>query len=175
MRAGQGEVGGRRPRLPDVLADRDADERLPELEEEQLAAGLEVAVLVEDAVVGEEALAVDGPYLSSRADRARVEEVTVEVRSADESGDVSRLGGDLGERPRRSLEEARSKQEVLGRVAGDGELWKEHEVGAGFAGFLEPREDAVTVPVQVADDGVDLRERQPHDTEGSGLRLSVEN
>ena len=59
LRAGEREVGRRRPGLPDVLADRRPDEHLAEAEQEQVAAGREVAVLVEDAVVRQEALAVD--------------------------------------------------------------------------------------------------------------------
>ena len=61
VRAGEREVGRRRPGLPDVLADRRPDERLAEPQQEQLAAGLEVPVLVEDAVVRQEPLAVDRP------------------------------------------------------------------------------------------------------------------
>ena len=56
------------PGLPDVLADRRPDERAAELEQEQVAARREVAVLVEDAVVGQEALAVDRLHLAVGAD-----------------------------------------------------------------------------------------------------------
>ncbi len=59
LRAREGEVGGRRARLPDVLADRDADRSLTHAQKHEVAALGEVAVLVEDAVVREEVLAVD--------------------------------------------------------------------------------------------------------------------
>ena len=49
--AGERQVGGRRAGLPDVLADRRADERAVEPQQHELAAGREVAILVEDAVV----------------------------------------------------------------------------------------------------------------------------
>ena len=42
-----------RSRLPDVLADRRADQCPTVLEEEEIVAGREVAILVEDAVVGQ--------------------------------------------------------------------------------------------------------------------------
>ena len=74
------EVGRRRARLPHVLADRRADQRAAVLEQEQIARRREVAVLVEDAVVRQEALAVDRLHLAARAHRARVVEVAVEVR-----------------------------------------------------------------------------------------------
>ena len=53
-RARQGEVGRRWAGLPDVLADGRADEHVAELEHEELAPRCEVAMLVEDAVVGQE-------------------------------------------------------------------------------------------------------------------------
>ena len=56
LRAGEREVGRGRARLPDVLADRHARERLAVLEQEQVAPLREVARLVEDAVVGRKRL-----------------------------------------------------------------------------------------------------------------------
>ena len=94
----QREVGRRRPRLPDVLAHGRPDEHLAVLEQEQVAARGEVAVLVEDAVVRKEPLAVDRLHLAAGADRARVVEVAVEVGRADEDDDAASLARDLGER-----------------------------------------------------------------------------
>ena len=54
LRAGEREIGRGRAGLPDVLADRRADEHVAAAEQDELAAGGEVAVLVEDAVVGED-------------------------------------------------------------------------------------------------------------------------
>jgi hypothetical protein len=81
------------------------------------------------------------------------------MRRADQGGDARRRGGDLLQRPRCRLQEPGAQQEVLGRVARDGELREEDEVGAPGPCLLEAGEDAVAVPVQVADDRVDLRER----------------
>ena len=61
LRAGQRLRHRRRPRLPDVLADRDADRDAVELEDARLGARLEVALLVEHAVVRQVHLAVDRP------------------------------------------------------------------------------------------------------------------
>jgi hypothetical protein len=160
--AREGEVGRRRPGLPDVLADRRADKRVAAAQEDEPAPGLEVAVLVEDPVVGEELLAIHGLHLAVDADRAGVEEVAVEVRRADQRRDAPRCGSDLLEPSRRRLEEARPQEKVLRRVAGHRELREEHEVGFAGTGLLESREDAVAVAVEVADDRVDLGEGKAH-------------
>jgi hypothetical protein len=160
--AGERELGRRRPRLPDVLADRGADQGVAEAQEEEVAPRLEVAVLVEDAVVRKEALAVEALDLALGADRAGVEEVAVEERRADERRDPGHLRGDLLEARGGSAQEARAEQEVLGRIAGDGKLGKEDEVGTRVARLVEPFQDALAIPVEVADDAVDLRERDPH-------------
>src|SRR4029077_2577344 len=60
LRTGERKVRRRWPRLPHVLADGRADERLPVLEENEVSTGCEIPVLVEDAVVRQEALPVDG-------------------------------------------------------------------------------------------------------------------
>ena len=125
LRAGEREIGRRRAGLPDVLADRRPDERAAEPEEDELAAGGEVAVLVEDAVVGEEALPVDRLDLAAGADRARVEEVAVEPRGADERDDVDAGGRDLAQRRLGRPHERRAQEQVLGRIARDRELRQE--------------------------------------------------
>ena len=91
------------PGLPDVLADRRADEHVAEAQQDEVARRREVAVLVEDAVVRQEALAVDAADLAVGEDGARVVEVGVEVRRADERGDaVRRVGDRLDARSRRA-------------------------------------------------------------------------
>jgi hypothetical protein len=71
------------------------------------------------------------------------------------------MGRDLGERPFGGAHEPAAEQQVLGRIAGNGELRKEDEVAALRARLLEPGDDQVAVSLQVADDGVDLCEREP--------------
>ena len=131
--AAEREVGGRRSRLPDVLADRRADAHVAEAQQEEVVAGREVAVLVEDPVVRQVPLAVDAAHLAVGEHEARVVEVGVEVRGADEHGDVVRRLCDLVDRPPRRAHEPRPEQQVLGRVAGDHELGEEDQVGPGVA------------------------------------------
>src|SRR6185312_9740521 len=156
------EVGRRRSWLPHVLADGHAGERLAQPEQEQVAARREVALLVEDAVVGQEPLAIDGLHAAVRTDRAGVVEVALERREADERGDPRRRRGDLVERASGGADEGRAQEEVLRGIARDRELGEEDEVGTCVPRLREPREDQRPVPLQVADDRVDLRERQPH-------------
>ena len=83
----------------------------------------EVAVLVEDAVVWQVMFVVAVQYLATRDHGAGVVEVSVEVDEADGGHDALRnLPGELVERPHVLLDKARAHQEVLGRVAGDGQL-----------------------------------------------------
>ena len=58
--AGLGLEGGRRAGLPDVLADREPHAHARDVDQLRLRARLEVADLVEHAVVGQPVLAVDG-------------------------------------------------------------------------------------------------------------------
>jgi hypothetical protein len=156
------EVRRRRAGLPDVLAHCGPDQGLTGAEKHELVAGLEVPVLVEDAVVRKKTLAVDRLHLAVRAYGAGVEEVAVEVRRADEGGDALRLGGDRVERPIRRPQEPGSEEKIFGRVARHRELREEDEVGARGARFCEAGDDPLSISLEVADDRVDLRERQPH-------------
>ena len=73
-----------------------------------------------------------------------------------------------------SRDEARAQQQVLGRVAGDGQLGKAEQVAARGLGLGHRLEDAGDVAGQVADDGVDLGQAHPdgwHDRNlGAGHR-----
>ena len=81
---------------------------------------------------------------------------------ADERDDSPDLGRELAQALVRRAHEAGPEQEVLRRVAGHGELGEEDEVGAGGLGLADRLQDPLAVPIQVADGGVDLREREPH-------------
>ena len=170
LRAGEREIGRGRTGLPDVLADRDPDGRVPDAQDDELASLGEVAVLVEDAVVREEVLPVDGLHAPIGADRAGVGEIAVEPRRSDERRDAGALRGDLLERLVRGADEPGPEQEVLRWVPGRRELGEDDEIRSGCACLAEAREDLLAVAVEVADDDVQLRERESH-----GFRLTVTN
>src|SRR4029450_8513245 len=86
VRSGERQIGRGRAGLPNILADRRADQRLAQLQEEELPAGLEVAQLVEHSVVRKEALRVDRPNFASGENRAGVVEVALEPRKSDQGG-----------------------------------------------------------------------------------------
>jgi hypothetical protein len=83
------------------------------------------------------------------------------VRIADEGDDSACRSRDLIERPLGRPDEPRSQQQVLRRVAGDGELGEEQQIDAESLRLLDPRADPLAVPRQVPDDGIDLRETEP--------------
>ena len=59
-------------------------------------------------------------------------------------------------------EEVLAQQQILGGVAGEGELGKQHEVRALRPRLLNTRADAPRVARDVANGGVHLAERQAH-------------
>ena len=171
LRAGECEIGRGRAGLPDVLADRDADGRVAEPEEDEVATLGEVAVLVEDAVVREEVLAVDGLHAAVRADGAGVREIAVEPGRADERDDAVGRGRDLLERLVRGAHEPGPKEEILGRIAGRRELGEDDEVGAGgCAPRRGSRGSSSRLPSRSPTTAFELRER-----DSQGFRLTVTN
>src|SRR5439155_16129796 len=115
-----------------------------------------------DAVVQQEAHPIHRLDLAAGADVAGVVEIPVEVRSADEDGRAARLPGDPLNRILGCADEPGPQKQVLRRIARDGELREDDEVrGVGFRRG-EPPEDQFAVALEVADDGVDLGERQAH-------------
>ncbi len=114
-----GGLFGERPvGAPDVLADADAhldatDE--VELHRVGLVPRREVASLVEDGVVGQEALAVGADHPATAADRRRVEQVVVGVDVADDGGAAPGVLGQLGEGGFGVGDEPWFEHQVLGR------------------------------------------------------------
>jgi hypothetical protein len=156
--AGVSERLGRAFRVPDVLADAHADLGAGDGEELDLIAGAEVALLIEDAVVGQELLVVDAGDLAFVEDGGGVVDVCVGVGVADDCGYAANGGGDALKSLEIIEDEGAAEEKVFGRVAGDGELWEGDDVGAGFAGAVSVVDDLGGVAVEIADYGVDLGE-----------------
>ena len=161
-RAGQRLVAERCARDPDVLADGDPDRHAVDVDQRAALAALEVAVLVEDAVVGQAVLAIDALHGAVGDDCGGVEDVVVAFREADDRDEAAdRLRDPLERRPR-VRQEVGLQQQVLRRVPGDRQLREEDDLSPGGRGALQVVEDQPLVALEVADDGVDLREGDPH-------------
>ena len=109
---------------------------------QRLAPGGEVPLLVEDGIVRQEALPVDALDLTLGADGGGVVEVEARVGEPDDGGAAARPAGDLAQHLEVVLDEAGLEEEVLRRIAGDGELGEEGDVRTSFLGLLEGGEDA---------------------------------
>ena len=132
-RARERLVRQRRAGLPDVLADRQADRDAVDLDRRAARAGLEVAQLVEDAVVGQVDLAVARLHGAVGEDRGSVVDVLRALGVADDRDDAGRLRGEALQRRSRVGEEVLLEQQVLRRVAGQRELREADELRAGVA------------------------------------------
>jgi hypothetical protein len=160
-------LGG--PRHPDVLADRQADRDAVDLDQRRAVSRLEVAALVEDPVVGELDLAVDGGDLAPRQHGQRVvggrrHRVDRRARGGpfhplgesdqrDGAGDLPRqvLDG-----PPDGVQEVAAQQKVLRRIAGQAELGQDGELGAGLGRPLDRFRCEGDVPLDVAHGRVQL-------------------
>ena len=151
----------RPPRIPQVLADGDADADAAEVDGEGGVAPGEVPLLVEHRVVRQEVLSIDGGDLAAREHRGRVVEVAGEVRQPDHRHRSGRRRREAAHPVRRRLREPRVQQQVLGRIPGGGELGKDGQVGAAFRGAGDQVAEPVEVPREIADGQVALAEGHP--------------
>ena len=159
----QGLLAWGAARVPDVLADAQADEVTAYLENRGARALAEVAILVEDTVVRQVALVIAVQNLAARGDGAGVVEVSVEVDETDRRRHPFR-------HPARELlqsvqvvpDEARPEEQVLRRVTGRGQLRESDDLGAALDRLGEGVRRLLHVPPHVAYDCVDLGQRHLH-------------
>ena len=151
-----------RPRLvPEVLADVHREGRLTQREYRRLRPGLEVAVLVEHPVVRQVVLVIhagDPPVVDHRG---RVEDVVPPVDEADDRRQPSRGPDHLVERAQVRLDERGLEEQILGRIAGNGQLGKCHEPDAPLPRPLDVVHDLADVPLEVPNCRVHLSEPDP--------------
>ncbi len=166
---------------PDVLTDRHSDGDSLDLERgARRRPGCEVPGFVEHPVVGQENLVIDpdhrtfpdegggvadGPEagVTRRARRA--------VRGIDEPHDRCHSPGgrrQIIEDGQVVVDEPRPVDEVLGWVAGDGQLGREQHVRPQLLGSRHGVQDEIPVPGQVADRQVELGSGDAHDPETTG-------
>ena len=147
---------------PDVLADRDRHERPPRIERERPATGRERAGLVEHAVVRQQPLVVARDDLAAHAERGGVARPIAVEHGQTHQERRRGLGGERLELARAGREEARAQDEVLGGIAGDGQLGRDDEIGPLPRRIGTRIGDASPVLAQGADRQIQLGECDSH-------------
>jgi hypothetical protein len=145
-------------RGPHVLADGQPEAHPFQLEDARLLASSEVALLVEHLVIGQIVLARhrgDAPVADQRCGVV-APAVGAELGEADHQAGALHLGREALERAAAIGEEALAQQQVLGRIAAQRQLGRQHQVGARGARARAELKDARRVAGEVADGAVDL-------------------
>ena len=147
---------------PDVLADRHADAHALDHQRPRHRTGREDALVVEHAVVRQVdlvALADDLAFVE--ADDGVVELAVLAPRRGDEQGRaaVLRVGAQLLDRLVAALHERRLQHEVLGKISGENQLGRQHQVGALLARLGPGGAHLGKIARDVADLGIELGER----------------
>jgi hypothetical protein len=92
-------------------------------------------------------------------DRCCVVDVRVGVHEANDSGNAAQLAHNAVEGALVVADEGTPQQQVFRRIAGEGQFREGNDVGAEVAGARSVVKDLGSVAIEVADYGVDLRER----------------
>ena len=158
-RAGERLHRGGWPRVPDVLADRQPDPDSGDVDQGRGVARLEVAALIEDAVVRKQDLPVDAADLPVPEHGDGVVGARIALRKADQGHGRPDPGGDLIHGVPGGIEEVRLQPQVLGGVARDRLLRENHQLRARLPGVRDPRRDQSRIALDVSHRGVHLGER----------------
>ena len=159
LRPGERLVACGAAREPHVFADRHPDRHATDLEQVRLVTRVEVALLIEDAVVREHLLVVLLDHLALVEHGGRVVEVIVEIEATDDQRrETARLFRELLEARRRLVDEGPANQQVLRRVPGQCQLGERHEVDVGLRRATRRIQDQRLVGLEVPDRRVELSE-----------------
>jgi outer membrane protein TolC len=132
MPAGVEAPGAEQGMGPDILADRDTNAPAGMLDHRGLGGGLEITVLIEHVVGGQEAFAGDGPNLAPVTEGGGVVERPaptggVGLHGADDGGHRPDLAGNFSQRIGHILYEPALEQQVPRWIAANGKLGKDDQ------------------------------------------------
>src|SRR5580693_5273249 len=152
--------------VPNVLADGDAQILTMNLEDRLVIRRLEIPRFVEDIIGGQQHLALLEDDASPAKHRGLIGDgLPCSVLHApgvtDDSGQ-GYLCGEINQLPVVSLDECGALQKVLGKIAAKAELGKYGQVGAALLRLSSQAQDARRISCEVADGGIELRERYFH-------------
>jgi hypothetical protein len=159
----QQQLGASRPRklcgpgLPDVGTDIHADAQALEFEHARRCTRLEVALLVEHFVVGQQVLVVACQDPAAAQDRRSIEaRMTGLGRMAEDDPHVARSVRNPLRLSGAGAVEIRPQQEVFRRIAGQGEFRRKEQVGPCRAGLLDGTDDPIGVADEISDGQIEL-------------------
>ncbi len=156
---------------PDVFADRHADAHAAKHDRPRRGTRLEHPLFVEHAVIGQidlEAHRLDPPAVEQR--RGVVQRAVLDPRQSDEHGRpaVGGLAREALAGGAAGLLERRLEHQILGRISGEIELGRHHQIRAEARGLGARPAQTLEVALDVADDRRDLREGDDEAIGGSG-------
>ena len=131
-------------------------------EERGFATGLEVAILVEDAVVGQVVLVVFPVELSLGNDGRRVIDIVITINEADDGSQPRERAAGLDEflqGAQIGIYKARLEQQIFGRIACQGQLGEANDMRSGCGCLLHGSQDFLGVILKVANSHVYLCKR----------------
>ena len=136
--------------VPDVLADIDSDGRVPVADQGIGASRLEVAVLVEDPVVGKILLALDPHKPAAVDDGGRIVDVVGLLHEAHDDQKLRSHVEEGRENLAVLLQKGRLEKEVLRRIARDGKFRKGRNIKGFGHGALKMVADPRGISLEIA-------------------------
>ncbi len=166
LRAGLGRPR-HRPRQPDILADGHADPHPGHRHHRRGLARHEVALLVEHAVIRQPLLVIRRPHRAAVQHHGGVAQAFRRRQgAADNGGDAPNPVAQPLQRGLHLGDEAGTQQQILRRIAGDGEFREDDQIGPqAVAGFGGGGDNLVGIALNIADQEIELGHDDPEEGE----------
>ena len=160
---------------PGVLADVQTESDATQIEHESAVAGLEIALFVKDLVIGQLALEIGAQGLAPEQHRGGIESRAIAgERMADNDGNGRQGAQALCQAVQSTLGcpmELRAQQQVLRRVAAQGEFGGDQHLGPRLRRARGGIKDAFDVAWKITNGAVDLGNGNAHDAFPDGQRV----